>query len=55
MPQPIAYLAFDGNCADAMRFYERTLNARLEVLMSGAESPMAEHMPKEWEIGRAHV
>ena len=48
MPQPIAYLAFDGNCADAMRFYERTLNARLEVLMSGAESPMAEHMPKEW-------
>jgi uncharacterized glyoxalase superfamily protein PhnB len=21
MPQPIPYVAFDGNCADAMRFY----------------------------------
>ena len=33
MPQPIAYLAFDGNCADAMRFYERALGAKLEALL----------------------
>jgi PhnB protein len=25
MPQPIPYLAFDGNCADAMRFYAKVL------------------------------
>jgi len=48
MPQPIPYLAFDGNCADAMRFYETTLGGKLEVLMSGADSPMAEQMPKEF-------
>ncbi len=25
MPRPIAYLSFNGYCADAMRFYERAL------------------------------
>jgi PhnB protein len=48
MTQAIAYLAFDGTCADAMRFYEKALGGRLEVLMSGADSPMAEQMPKEF-------
>jgi PhnB protein len=48
MPQPIPYLAFNGNCAEAMRFYERALDAKLEVLMSGADSPMADQMPKEF-------
>jgi PhnB protein len=48
MPQPIAYLAFNGNCADAARFYERVLGGKLEVLMSGADSPMADQMPKEF-------
>jgi PhnB protein len=41
MPQLDAYLVFDGNCADAMRFYERTLGGKLEALMTHAESPMA--------------
>jgi PhnB protein len=47
MPHPIAYLAFDGNCAEAMRFYERALGGKLEILMSGADSPMAAQIPKE--------
>lgn len=40
-----------------MRFYERTLNGRLEVMMSGAESPMAAQMPPEWahRIMHAHL
>jgi PhnB protein len=48
MLQPIPYLAFNGNCAEAVRFYERVLGGKLEVLMSGGESPMAEHIPKEF-------
>jgi PhnB protein len=48
MTQAIAYLAFNGNCAEAMRFYEQALGGKLEVLMSGADSPMAEHIPKEF-------
>ena len=55
MTQAIAYLAFDGNCADAMRFYEQALNARLEVLMSGADSPMAEQMPPEFRHRILHA
>jgi PhnB protein len=47
MPHPIAYLAFDGACAEAMRFYERALDAKLEVLMTNGESPMAAHFPPE--------
>ena len=48
MTQAIAYLAFNGNCADAMRFYEHALGGKLEVLMSGAESPIAAQMPEEF-------
>ena len=49
MAQAIPYLAFNGNCAEAMRFYERVLGlgAKLEVMMSGADSPMAAQIPQE--------
>jgi PhnB protein len=49
MPQAIPYLAFDGNCNEAMRFYERVLGlgAKLEKMISGADSPMAAQIPKE--------
>jgi len=26
------YLTFDGNCAEAMRFYERTLGGKLDPM-----------------------
>lgn len=45
MPRIDAYLIFDGDCADAMRFYERTLGAKLEMMMTHAESPMAGQTP----------
>lgn len=50
MAQAIPYLAFDGTCAEAMRFYERVLGlgAKLELLISGADTPMAEQMPAEF-------
>ena len=45
---PIPYLAFNGNCAEAMRFYERVLGGKITVMMTGAQSPMADQMPKEF-------
>ncbi len=48
MPQIDAYLMFNGDCADAMRFYEKTLGAKLEAMMTYAESPdpaMCGNMP----------
>ncbi|MDE2348197.1 MAG: VOC family protein [Gammaproteobacteria bacterium] len=47
MPTPIPYLSFDGNCAEAMRFYERTLSGKLELLMRNADSPFAAQVPPE--------
>lgn len=47
MTQAIAYLGFGGNCAEAMHFYEQALDAKLEMMMSGADSPMAAQIPKE--------
>lgn len=55
MTQAIAYLAFDGNCAEAMRHYERALGGKLEVLMSGADSPMKDQMPKEFQHRIMHA
>ena len=45
MPQLDAYLTFDGNCAEAMRFYERTLGGKIEMMMTHAESPMRDQTP----------
>jgi PhnB protein len=36
---------FDGICAEAMRFYERTLGGKMEIMMTHAESPMAAQSP----------
>ena len=44
MLQLDTYLFFDGNCADAMRFYERTLGGKLDMMTHG-DSPMAAQMP----------
>ena len=33
------YIFFDGNCAEAMRFYEKALRGKLEMLMPHSEMP----------------
>lgn len=45
MPQLSAYLSFDGNCAEAMRFYERVLGGRVEALLRYADAPADAAMP----------
>jgi PhnB protein len=45
MPTLDSYLFFNGNCAQAMRFYERTLGGKLESLMTYGESPEPGHCP----------
>ena len=44
MLQLDTYLTFDGNCAEAMRFYQRTLGGKLD-LMTHAQSPIAGQTP----------
>ncbi|HEX3251362.1 MAG TPA: VOC family protein [Pyrinomonadaceae bacterium] len=42
------YLLFNGNCAEAFKFYEQTLGGKIEALMTFNGSPAAEHAPPEW-------
>jgi PhnB protein len=45
MPGLDNYLFFSGRCAEAMRFYERTLGGQLQALMTYAQSPEPQHCP----------
>ena len=45
MPVLDSYLFFNGNCAQAVRFYERTLGGKLEMMMTYGQSPDPEHCP----------
>ncbi|MGZ5818641.1 MAG: VOC family protein [Burkholderiaceae bacterium] len=45
MPQLNAYLSFDGNCAEAMRFYQKTIGGEIESMMTVAQTPMCDQMP----------
>ena len=46
--QLVPYLNFDGNCAEAFRFYEGVLGGKIEVLLTHAESPIAAQVPAGW-------
>ncbi len=39
--QMTAYLFFDGNCAEAMHYYERALGGKIEMSMTQADDPTA--------------
>jgi PhnB protein len=50
-----AYLTFDGNCAEAFRFYEQCLGGRIEMMMTYGDGPMAEQTPPEKRDNVMHV
>jgi PhnB protein len=45
MPTLDTYLFFTGRCAEAMRFYERTLGGQLQAVMTYGDSPEPEQCP----------
>jgi PhnB protein len=57
MPQAIPYLGFNGNCADAMRLYERVLGlgAKIELMLRCTDTPMAAQIPKEFAHRIVHA
>lgn len=42
------YLLFNGDCAEAFKFYEETLGGKIEAMMTFNGTPAAEHAPPEW-------
>ncbi len=53
--QIVPYLNFDGNCAEAFRFYERVLGGRIETLLTHGDSPIAGQVPPEWQDRVMHA
>ena len=53
MSQLEPYLFFDGNCAEAMRFYEKALGGKLEMMMKASEAPpeAAKPCPEGKDVG----
>jgi PhnB protein len=41
------YLSFDGNCAEAFKFYEKSLGGKIVAMMTYAETPMKDQMPAD--------
>ena len=50
-----AYLMFNGDCAEAFKFYERVLGGKVEHLSTFAGSPAAEHVPPEFSDKVLHA
>ncbi len=48
------FLLFDGNCADAMEFYQSCLNGELTITRV-ADTPMKNHIPPEQHDKVAHA
>jgi len=42
------YLYFNGNCEEAFKFYEKSLNGKIETMMPHTGSPAEKHVPAEW-------
>ena len=41
------YLNFDGNCAEAFRFYAEALGGQISFMQTFGESPMADQVPPD--------
>jgi PhnB protein len=49
------YLAFNGQCEEAFKFYEQCLGGKIAMMMRYGESPMAEQTPAAARNNIAHA
>lgn len=42
------YVLFNGTCEEALKFYEQTLGAKIEMLLRTEGSPAEKDMPPDW-------
>ncbi len=43
-----AYLLFNGNCEEAIRFYEKCFGGKIIAMLPHAGTPAEQHMPPGW-------
>jgi PhnB protein len=49
------YVNFRGRCAEAFRYYERHLGAKVGMMMTHAQSPEQSGVDSEWEDAVLHA
>lgn len=49
------YLIFNGNCAEAFKFYEQCLGGKIDMIQTYGESPAQEHIPAALHNRLIHV
>lgn len=53
--KPHIYLAFNGQCEAAFRFYEQCLSGTIAYMLTWGNSPMAADAPAGWEAKICHA
>jgi PhnB protein len=48
-------LAFNGQCEAAFKFYEKCLGAKIALMLTYADSPMAKQTPPDWQGKICHA
>ena len=49
------YLHFNGDCAEAIRFYADLLGGEIEMMMKFSEAPPMDNLPAEWQDKVMHA
>ena len=50
-----AYLLFNGQCQAAFKFYEQVLSAKITMMSTHGDSPMADQVAPEWRDKIIHA
>lgn len=49
------YLSFNGNCAEAFKFYEQALGGKIVMMQTNGESAMKDQVPADWQDKIIHA
>lgn len=49
------YVTYGGQCADAFRFYEKSLGGKIAMMQTHGDSPMKDQTPVEWRDAVLHA
>lgn len=53
--QLVPYLNFNGQCAEAFRFYEQCLGGKIVMMQTHGQSPIAGEVPPDWQDKVLHA
>ena len=49
------YLLFNGQCAEAFKFYEQCLGGKIVMMQTHGDSPMKDQVPPDWRDKVLHA